>query len=95
MRPFLLLLSSFTLLHSSFSQDGFTSLFNGKDLAGWDGDPALWKVEDGVVIGTNPAPEAMANNSFLIWRGGTVKTFAGKPLCSCCRTTRAMKRSST
>lgn len=75
MRPFLLLLSSFTLLHSSFSQDGFTSLFNGKDLAGWDGDPALWKVEHGVVIGLNPAPEAMANNSFLIWRGGTVKDF--------------------
>ncbi len=75
MRPLLLLLSSFTLLHSSFSQDGFTPLFNGKDLAGWDGDPALWKVENGVVIGTNPAPEAMANNSFLIWRGGTVKDF--------------------
>lgn len=75
MRPVLLFLSSFTLLHSSFSQDGFTSLFNGKDLAGWDGDRALWKVEDGVVIGTNPAPEAMANNSFLVWRGGTVKDF--------------------
>jgi trehalose utilization protein len=55
--------------------DGFTSLFNGKDLIGWDGDPKLWKVENGIVIGTNPTPEAMANNSFLIWRGGSVKDF--------------------
>jgi hypothetical protein len=57
------------------ADDGFTSLFNGKDLTGWDGDPKLWKVENGIVIGTNPSPEAMANNSFLIWRGGTVKDF--------------------
>ena len=55
------------------ADDGFTPLFNGKDLTGWDGDPKLWKVENGIVIGTNPSPEAMANNSFLIWRGGTVK----------------------
>ena len=57
------------------ADDGFTPLFNGKDLTGWDGDPALWKVENGIVIGTNASPEAMANNSFLIWRGGTVKNF--------------------
>lgn len=56
-------------------EEGFTSLFNGQDLTGWDGDPKLWKVENGVVIGTNPSPEAMANNSFLIWRGGKVKDF--------------------
>lgn len=64
------------LATSAFAAEGgFTSLFNGKDLSGWDGDPKLWKVENGLVIGTNPAPEAMANNSFLIWRGGVVKDF--------------------
>jgi hypothetical protein len=57
------------------AEQGFTSIFNGQDLTGWDGDPKLWKVENGIVIGANPAPEAMANNSFLIWRGGTVKDF--------------------
>lgn len=68
--------SSFVILVSSFAaEDDATSLFNGKDLTGWDGDPKLWKVEDGIIIGTNPAPEAMANNSFLIWRGGKVKDF--------------------
>ncbi len=25
--------------------------FNGKDLTGWDGDPAVWKVEDGMIVG--------------------------------------------
>ena len=25
--------------------------FNGKDLAGWAGDPALWRVEDGEIVG--------------------------------------------
>ena len=69
---FLLILAVAT---ASFAQDSFTPLFNGKDLTGWDGDPNLWKVEDGIVVGTNPTPEAMANNSFLIWRGGRVKNF--------------------
>ena len=43
-----------TLLLSSRldAQDGFTSLFNGKDLAGWvipAGDNGHWKVVDGVI----------------------------------------------
>ncbi len=54
---------------------GFVSLFNGRDLDGWDGDPALWKVEDGLVVGTCAGPDEMTHNSFLIWRGGTVKDF--------------------
>ncbi len=53
----------------------FTPLFNGKDLTGWEGDPALWKVEDGVVTGTCSGPERPKHNSFLIWRGGVLKDF--------------------
>ena len=37
------------------AQDGFKSIFDGKTLAGWDGDPAMWRVEDGVLIGESPA----------------------------------------
>ena len=34
--------SSFAILVSSFAaDDGFTALFNGRDLTGWDGDPKL------------------------------------------------------
>ncbi|MDZ4287016.1 MAG: DUF1080 domain-containing protein [Prosthecobacter sp.] len=75
MKKLLLLLASFTLATASLAQDGFTSLFNGKDLTGWDGDPKLWKVEDGVVIGTCSGPESPVLNSFLIWRGGKVADF--------------------
>lgn len=50
-------------------------LFNGKDLSGWDGDPELWKVEDGIIIGTCTGPGHPPHNDFLIWRGGTVKDF--------------------
>jgi len=28
-------------------------LFNGIDLTGWDGDPGVWRVEDGVIVGGN------------------------------------------
>jgi hypothetical protein len=44
MKRFVLLLSSFAILHSSFGEAaGFTPLFTGKDLSGWDGNPELWK----------------------------------------------------
>lgn len=63
------------MTEASAQVEGFSSLFNGTDLSGWDGDPKLWKVEDGIVVGTCAGPDALANNSFLIWRGGTVKDF--------------------
>jgi putative membrane-bound dehydrogenase-like protein len=39
------------------------SFFNGKDLAGWDGDPALWSVENGEIVGR--APQGLKKNQFL------------------------------
>jgi 3-keto-disaccharide hydrolase len=54
-------------------QTGFKSIFNGKDLTGWDGDPAYWTVEDGAITGTTDGK--LKANSFIVWRGGTVKNF--------------------
>ena len=46
-------------------------IFNGKDLEGWSGDPRLWRVEDGVLVGeTNDTDKKPAANTFLIWQGG-------------------------
>jgi putative heme-binding domain-containing protein len=46
-------------------------LFNGKDLEGWSGDPRLWRVEGGVLVGeTNDSDKKPAANTFLIWQGG-------------------------
>jgi hypothetical protein len=51
------------------------SLFNGKDLTDWDGDPKLWSVKDGVIHGET-TPEHPANgNTFLIWKGGKLGDF--------------------
>ena len=50
-------------------------LFNGKDLTGWDGDPRLWSVKDGVIHGETTAENKAEGNTFLIWKGGTVKDF--------------------
>ena len=48
-------------------KDGFRSLFNGKNLDGWDGDPRVWRVRGGVIVGSTEGVE-LKNNSFLITR---------------------------
>jgi hypothetical protein len=54
----------------------FQSLLNGKDLSGWDGDPRLWSVQDGVVRGETTTEKVAKRNTFLIWKGGPIKDFA-------------------
>ena len=51
------------------------SLFNGRDLSGWDCDPRLWTVKDGVIHGETTPENVAQGNTFLIWQGGTVKDF--------------------
>ncbi|ODU21180.1 MAG: hypothetical protein ABS87_07325 [Sphingomonas sp. SCN 67-18] len=46
---------------------GFTSLFDGKTLNGWRGDPALWSVRDGVIDGGSDEPVKHA--TYLIHEG--------------------------
>lgn len=50
-------------------------LFNGENLEGWDGDPRLWSVTDGVIHGET-TPEKSANgNTFLICQAGEFADF--------------------
>jgi hypothetical protein len=56
-------------------EPSWRELFNGKDLSGWDGNPELWSVKDGVIVGQTAGPEQLKYNQFLIWRGGVVKNF--------------------
>ena len=42
---------------------GFASLFNGKDLKGWIGDPNFWKAENGIIVGRTT--EQLDRNLFL------------------------------
>ncbi len=50
-------------------ESGFESLFNGKDLSGWDGNSQLWSVQDGAITGITNGPEHLKHNQFLIWKG--------------------------
>ena len=43
----------------------FQSLFNGKDLSGWDPEPGLWRVKDGVIEGGHPDAGPVAKSSFM------------------------------
>lgn len=45
-------------------ESGFTTIFNGKDLTGWDGQPGSWEVKDGVIHCTGEAKE----KNWLIYR---------------------------
>jgi hypothetical protein len=59
----------------SGAEPGFRSIFNGKDLSGWDGNPKLWSVKDGAITGQTTAENPAKGNTFLIWTNGTVGDF--------------------
>jgi hypothetical protein len=44
--------------------DGFVSIFNGKDLAGWEGFPGYWSVKDGVILGSEVKEKS--KHTFLV-----------------------------
>jgi hypothetical protein len=51
--------------------EGFVSLFNGKDLSGWEGVSGAWRVEDGAICSRG----GKTNKNWLIWRGGELQDF--------------------
>jgi hypothetical protein len=48
-------------------KDGYVLLFNGKNLDGWDGDPALWSVENGTIVGSSDH-HPFTVNTFLVYK---------------------------
>lgn len=57
------------------AETGFKSIFNGKDLTGWDGVPELWLVKDGTITGQTTKEHPAKENTFLVWTNGTVGDF--------------------
>ena len=53
----------------------FKSIFNGKNLTGWDGNPKLWSVKDGAIVGQTTTENPLKRNTFLIWTNGTTSDF--------------------
>ncbi len=62
---------------SAFAEDepGFTPLFDGKSLDGWEGNPDFWSVKDGAITGQTTADKPTKGNTFINWRKGEVGDF--------------------
>src|SRR3954470_24661727 len=54
---------------------GMEQLFNGKDLTGWDGDPRLWSVKDGVIRGETTRENPAKGNTFLVCKAAPAGDF--------------------
>ena len=54
---------------------GFEPIFDGKTLTNWDGEPGFWRAENGTIVGETTPEKALKQNTFLVWRGGTVRDF--------------------
>ncbi len=57
------------------AHEGFESIFDGKTMGKWDGDPDHWRVENGELIGETTAEKPLKVNTFAVWRGGEPKDF--------------------
>lgn len=57
------------------NEEGYVSIFDGKTLTGWEGDPVYWRVEDGSLVG-EITPETVVNrNTFIYWKDGSPANF--------------------
>ena len=66
-----LLLSAALLCATSLfaAKDGHVSLFDGKSLDNWDGDPKFWSVQDGAITGITTKDNPTKGNTFIIYTG--------------------------
>ena len=53
------------------TEPDFTSIFNGMDLTGWEGDDKAWTVRNGAIQSTG----GKTKKNWLIWRGGELRNF--------------------
>lgn len=56
-------------------ENGFTQIFDGKTLNGWEGDSTYWRVENGNLVGEITPATLLERNSFIIWQGGLTTDF--------------------
>ena len=56
-------------------ESGFVQIFDGKTLAGWQGDINYWRVENGCLVGEVTPTNLLKINSFIVWRGGETRDF--------------------
>jgi hypothetical protein len=54
-------------------KDGFITIFNGKNLDGWEGLEDYWTVKDGAISGHETKDKS--KQTFLVWKGAKVGDF--------------------
>ena len=69
------LLLAVTTGWSAEKDDGFQSIFDGKTLKNWDGNPKFWSVKDGAITGQTTKTNPTNGNTFIIWKGGQTADF--------------------
>jgi hypothetical protein len=57
------------------NHDGYTAIFDGTSLKGWDGDTTFWRADAGAIVGETTAANKLTENTFIIWRGGEPADF--------------------
>jgi hypothetical protein len=57
--------------------EGYVSIFDGKSLSGWDGNPKFWRVENGAIVGES-TPDRPSGNSYIVYRPLEAKDFTLK-----------------
>src|ERR1035438_5416945 len=68
-------LASLLSASTTGAEEGFKNIFNGTDLTGWDGNPQLWSVKNGAIVGQTTLEHPAKGNTFLIWTNGTTADF--------------------
>ena len=53
---------------------GWTQIFDGKTLNGWDGSTDVWHVEDGALVAES-SPKHPSGTTNIIWKGGQPANF--------------------
>ena len=57
------------------ADEGMVPIFDGESLAGWDGNPEFWRVENGAIVWQTTPDKPTKGNTFLIWRAGLLDDF--------------------
>ncbi len=53
---------------------GYKQIFDGQSFAGWDADPGIWRVEDGIMVGETLEGKPKGNN-YIVYRGDRARDF--------------------
>jgi hypothetical protein len=53
---------------------GYKQIFDGKSFDGWDADPTIWRIENGLMVGETLEGKPKGNN-YIVYRGDKTRDF--------------------